>query len=366
VQNNEPIPNWPLYRQLTFLKPFVNQTKSDDKKKEMEEMGGKLKSFSKAVLDEHLLVKLIKQRPALFDKKHEDFRVSSSRRIAWDEIGEIMKFDTESLIRRWRVIRDRFVRELRKTKDKGNADNLSPLFREMLFVVPHVRSKKYEVEADGELSDNSRDYDYDSEQNSEQHIVVMANEDENEHFENEVEQEEDFQEYYETENLNVTYETHVVDMNEQNHINHINENVDAFDYVEDLQEGNENDNLEKNGIIDAVIENEQPTYILTNNSSNSRSNKSYHLACKRRASSEIDVESQRKIIKNVEPQSSSFANVPSPTSIAVDSSYNNDEDIAFGNTIGCMLKKIPQNLKTSIKLKLLQSFAEFETLHKLN
>lgn len=48
-------------------------------------------------------------------------------------------------------------------------------------------------------------------------------------------------------------------------------------------------------------------------------------------------------------------------------SQNNDwdEDIAFGNMMSCMLHKIPKRLKTQIKLKLMQSFAEFEAEHEL-
>lgn len=43
-----------------------------------------------------------------------------------------------------------------------------------------------------------------------------------------------------------------------------------------------------------------------------------------------------------------------------------DEDAVFGRTIGLMLKKIPQHLKTAVKLKIFQSLAEFEIEHKLN
>lgn len=49
-----------------------------------------------------------------------------------------------------------------------------------------------------------------------------------------------------------------------------------------------------------------------------------------------------------------------------DSSSEIDEDVAFGSTIGCMLKKIPAHLKTSVKLRLLTSLAEFEAQHNLH
>ena len=42
-----------------------------------------------------------------------------------------------------------------------------------------------------------------------------------------------------------------------------------------------------------------------------------------------------------------------------------DEDVSFGNTIGCMLKKIPAHLKTSVKLRLLNSLEEFEIQNNL-
>ena len=52
--------------------------------------------------------------------------------------------------RKWRTIRDRFVRELRKTKNSELEIRCTTFFRSMLFLTEHIKSKKYVAELSAE------------------------------------------------------------------------------------------------------------------------------------------------------------------------------------------------------------------------
>ncbi|KAG5682727.1 hypothetical protein PVAND_012060 [Polypedilum vanderplanki] len=333
---NEINPSWMLYDSLTFLEPFVNLKPDNKKFSQSDDAITKYEpTVSKSPLDEHYLIKLIKERPVLYDKKHEDFRIADSRRKAWIEIAEIVGWNENNLQKRWRVIRDRFVRELRRTKNSYNDThiNCSTFFREMLFLTHHVRSKNYEVEAhfDSNDDDNSKEYEWHLKEefsgiNENQIIsenVELLNEDPNyEHLE-EVQYEEE------------TLLEEVAYSNENEYIEHI--------YINNSQ--NE-ENVEYEAIVQQDLsEVHEPI------------------------ETSVSIHKKRRIsIENQEQQPSIITKRRATDTSQTDSNDSNDttdEDIAFANTLCCMLKKVPQHLKTSIKLKLLQSFVEFESQHKL-
>lgn len=323
--------SWKLYEQLRFLESFINLVKNDSKTL-MHSSNDSLESSSVAKsspLDEHALIRLIKQHPVLYNKKHDDFHSASQRRKAWESISSKAKFDVSILQKRWRVIRDRFVRDLRKTQYNEESNlNCSSFFRDMLFLARHIRSKNYAVEAHLE-NENDLKYtidanDYGNNEDSEW-TLQLDNVDES------------YQYIDETEEIEQVYE----------------EEISQSEYIEEEASDNEVAIITLDAApieeIDTIHENWEKSEADAARPSSSQ---------KRRASaSEEELKYQQENKKRLKSQS------PARTLELTD---DKDEDMAFGNTIGCMLKKIPQHLKTSVKLKLLTSLAEFEAQHKLN
>ncbi|CAG9802525.1 unnamed protein product [Chironomus riparius] len=345
--------HWNLYDSLTFLEPFVN-LKHESKKYKSEESFGSDKSciVTKSPLDEQVLIQLVKERPVLFDKKHEDFRVGSARKKAWDEVSAIVNWDIDTLQKRWRVMRDRFVRELRRSK---NADtetqlNCSSFFREMLFLTHHVRSKKYEVEAHFDDSEDSRGYEY--EQCDTKPFIAQKEQKFEDNTNIEIVTEQSFAHYIDDNDdleSSLRYEETVLE-----------EHVDVHDdeFIEEIVECSQNDQDEHELMgqeVDNVVAMEEISKnhwikrdsLLTDNKV---------MIKKRRMSEDIQNQPLVKSVRLTESQSS----MRNPMDVT-----DNDEDLTFGNTLGCMLKRIPQHLKTAVKLKLLQSLAEFEAEHKI-
>lgn len=90
------------------------------------------------------------------------------------------------------------------------------------------------------------------------------------------------------------------------------------------------------------------------------------ISSKKRNASEDDPVAQNEI-----PQKKMKVDTPKYSPAKVKSGLpaiiksEDDEDTAFGNFIACMIKKVPRKLKTKIKLKLMQTFQEFEVEHDL-
>jgi Alcohol dehydrogenase transcription factor Myb/SANT-like len=331
-QETENVPSkWKFYNNLKFLIPFVNV--KVDKKPSYPTSRSEQKDFVKSPLDEHLLISLIKAKPALYNKKDPDFRSSSVRKKAWEDIAVEANFDVETLQKRWRVMRDRFVRDLRRSQnlesDTGQV-HCSAFFRDMVFLAQHVRSKKYEVDA--QVEGISEEIWQDQTSLDESDDKDQANDQISECSEYEP-----FIEESETLHYEEVYENTVDESGENFEcFEELEEHVDSI--LEPDIKSTEHDHSESY-LEDPDLEYQDDTM----------------LCKKRRISAEIDDQPRSKFKSDAE--SSARSN---------EDTTNNDEDIAFGNTIGCMLKKIPAHLKTAVKLKLLQSLAEFEAQHKIN
>jgi hypothetical protein len=340
-------PTWNFYELLTFLEPFVNLKPEIKKDRSMLDESMRLDieinaSVAKSPLDEHYLIKLVKERPVLYDKKHEDFRVAESRKKSWDEIASIANWDTDTLQKRWRVMRDRFVRELRRSKNADSDSHIScsTFFREMLFLTHHVRSKKYEVEAQ---FDDSDEYEWKVEEIDTPKRVIF------ESISSESEQANDGQSY--TQYLEECYEEGTL-------AEEIEEQED--EYIEEIVESGQNEEEESENEDDEEVQYEAiiEDHHLPKDEVNDSKAQNLMLLKKRRQS-DIEIVDDHPTPAKIKR----IADVSESSSAAVED--NNDEDVAFGNTLGCMLKKIPQHLKTSVKLKLLSAFADFEAQHKL-
>jgi hypothetical protein len=328
---------WPLYSNLTFLEPFVSMKSSSNSTSESEtkKKSSVTQSFISSPLDEFALIDVIKEYPILYDKKHEDFRSSTRRNHAWQEVARKFNYDVVTIQKRWRVLRDRFVRELKRTQYSDTSEGLtcSSLFRQLLFLANHVRSKNYEIEA--ELPSDSKATDSEDESPKElmfeeyQENVNEEKAEEDSIFQceevEETEMLEEEEEALQNENIEDEYESI-----EYEELTTTNSNEGA-DEIEEIQEQWLKDQISK-------------PIVITNTSRKRRG-----------ASSDDDFQEQpKRKIKSA-----------SRTTPDVNLREDQDEDMAFGNTIGCMLKKIPAHLKTSVKLKLLSSLAEFEAQNKL-
>lgn len=320
--------SWSLYEKLRFLESFIN-LKTDTKALSNSPSNSPERTSSVAKsspLDEHALIKLIKQHPVLYDKKHDDFHSTAIRQKAWESISSKSNFPITILQRRWRVLRDRFVRELRRTQFNEDSNlNCSSFFKDMLFLAQHIRSKNYAVEANlgNDGSESKYEPDDDDESNSYDNDEWILQQQEDTQQDNHVD--ESYQYIEETEEIEEVYE----------------EEISHGEYIEEEESEVTAAPFEE---IEAIHENWEKSEAIATSSN-----------LKRHASVE-ETQEQPEIKKRMKSQS------PVNTLEGADK----DEDMAFGNTIGCMLKKIPQHLKTSVKLKLLTSLAEFEAQHNLN
>lgn len=333
-----------------------------------------VKGPAKSPFDEHVLTELVKERPVLYDKQHEDFRASALRKKAWKEIADISGWDVSSLIRRWRVMRDRFVRELRRTKNNDNDSGhikCSSFFSDMLFLVRHVKSKKYEAEATDLSPDISREsWDQhnstgdDSQLQPDRLETCMVADMDDENPENvQVLQEA-------ADGTIVTYE-----INEKPEFN------GRYDgsHNEEEQEVYDSDNSDADQFFTEEenlmpIEEVQETLTDAQELIAVQEIPAEQWFQKQRVSEIASSANKKRKISFDHKDVSIKRNCESPVaSMSENSRYrtqdtpetSTDVDLAFGNLIGCMVKKIPEYLKTSIQWKLIQSIDEFEIEHKL-
>ena len=318
--------SWPLYEKLRFLESFIN-LKTDSKPlsnspNNIIECTSVAKS---SPLDEHSLIKLIKQHPVLYNKKHDDFHSTSQRQKAWESISSKSKFPISILQRRWRVLRDRFVRELRRTQYNEDSNlNCSSFFKDMLFLARHIRSKNYAVEANlGNESNEMNAPDEDESDDYDNDEWILQQQEDTQQQDNNVD--ESYQYIEETEEVEEIYE----------------EEISHNEYKEEEESEVIAAPFEE---IEAIHENWEKSEAIATSSN-----------LKRCAS-----------VEEIQEQPENKKRMKSPSPVNNLEGTDKDEDMAFGNTIGCMLKKIPQHLKTAVKLKLLTSLAEFETQHNLN
>lgn len=361
-------PTWEFYDQCQFLIPFVNLSSSRKKSSACRDSDDEdtIRSFTQQPIrfDESNLIEHIRQRPVIYDRNHKDFRSASIRNKAWKDIARTTGWKIDFMQKRWRVIRDRFVRELRKTNYSKTTVSTSPIFANMLFLAPHIKSKTYAVETEFE--------DYSNEEEDEaSHDDVRFR---NENFDT-------------TSNENIEANSEVIEEEEVYH----HENVETFDdnqmyrlyeEAEVLEEMHEDHNVvTAEGEEEYSDDDTQEETIFENDEEYLNS-----VAFEQVEADSNDIEpnvqiqaptsKKRKLSKYFEEVSSPMKIVCSETfavkdeqestkSIHETSMAMSDEDLAFGQTIGLMLKKIPYKLKTAIKLKIFQCLDDFELQHNL-
>lgn len=343
-------PTWPLFASCDFLAPYVNlktdSAKDNDAEDELvvEEKSPPLRS----PFDESMLTQLVKERPILYDKKHEDCRASGLRKKAWIEISRLSGWEVRTLEKRWRVMRDRFVRELRRTKniESDKQINCSAFFREMLFLASHIKSKRYEAEATDLTFHVSQDT-WDRRESSEEDANLQTNQFETciiSEAAKESHLEEDFEIEEQDQYIECFAGENVTDREEFDDTHEITDGEELFDdaYCEET-------NVE--GIAVEEISEEQWF------ADNSVSAKKHRISA--------DSMEQPSTKRKAQQQSESSSAPSQSTQRLEEIGGADDENILFGRTIGLMLQKYPSHLQTAVKLELLQSLANFDLKHNV-
>lgn len=290
-------------------------------------------------------------------------------------------------------MRDRFVRELRRSKNFDDDSSIcgSKFFQEMLFLTNHVKSKKFEavmnevIYTEEELDMKNDEYEdgsfiskqeYNLQSSAEVLNSLACLEGENILEDESYEENDGSDEMIFTEE-NVEYleerNNEATDGNDEKIINEAFENIEESeevvedfgfteekDYPDSQDEQNftfkEEDIGDDSPIIVQVEEmlemrNEDPTevYVELKDETSNENNKRLIL----------HDPSDEPIAKKCD-----FQSIPDRAAPLLPD--DTDEDMAFGRMIGCMLKRIPRNMKMTVKLKLMSALADFEASNNLS
>lgn len=98
-------------------------------------------------LDNNLIIQ-VHNNPILWDSTRNDYRNKAKRDAVWRDIGVQLHASADECVNRWRTVRERFGRELRR-KNKSSATGTSedgeskwPHMLSMSFLLAHIRPRK--------------------------------------------------------------------------------------------------------------------------------------------------------------------------------------------------------------------------------
>ncbi|XP_019870680.2 transcription factor Adf-1 [Aethina tumida] len=83
-----------------------------------------------------LLVKMVEKNPCLYNKKKSEYRDDDLKEMIWSTIASALQTQVSEVKRRWRNLREHYVRELR-TSDKTDKPEW-PMSTRMQFLNPHI------------------------------------------------------------------------------------------------------------------------------------------------------------------------------------------------------------------------------------
>ncbi|XP_064087925.1 mediator of RNA polymerase II transcription subunit 15-like [Macrobrachium nipponense] len=98
--------------------------------------------------DEKLIIE-VQQYPGLYDQNSYDYRDLRKKEKMWQNVSESLGLHAKECQARWRVLRDKFVREMRKNVNPKRAGSSAlqvyqgswPLMSQLMFLTSHVKHK---------------------------------------------------------------------------------------------------------------------------------------------------------------------------------------------------------------------------------
>ncbi len=350
------------YKSLEFLQAFVNLQK--EKSVEPESADESNNHQDPGNFKEDLFISHVKANRQLYDKTHEHFRNSNVRKKTWEEIGRELGCKGSFCQKRWRTMRDRFVRELRKSKNYRSEIQSSSFFNSMLFLIGHVKSKTYSAEfADNESFRQCEENDpwegeerlvedESEEMRTEEHEVsqfVMEPEENSTELMMEDQSDDNSQENQENDEVDSNYQEYV-EIEVQNEYGHVMEFISPETQPEEIEEPEPEQVEEALKIEDS---DEIKAIIITDQFSQT-------LEAQEEPEPESPEPSKKRKLEANSPKKSLIPETPKKR-LKID----DPEDQIFSEMLGYMLNKIPENLKIEVKTKLLQSLTEFKQDHGL-
>lgn len=95
------------------------------------------------VINEEELIKQVSLRPVIYDRSLKAYRKTSLRHQCWKEISETMDVTVVKCRKRWRSLRDTFVKRYKQIQSTTDESVISKLqkwyfYDKMSFLIPHL------------------------------------------------------------------------------------------------------------------------------------------------------------------------------------------------------------------------------------
>ncbi|XP_055851047.1 uncharacterized protein LOC129915509 isoform X2 [Episyrphus balteatus] len=148
---------WPYFKLLMFLEPHLKgkrlnfeksfeRTVSDDdslssegwgtdNEHKMEKVKEEVKEFSNEEF-----IEVMKEKRILWDSNFNNYKNVKLRFVAWQEVADHFSVLVEDCKKKWRVLRDLFVRNF--LKPINEEDKHWRYYKPMQFLVPHIKAEK--------------------------------------------------------------------------------------------------------------------------------------------------------------------------------------------------------------------------------
>ncbi|CAH1106742.1 unnamed protein product [Psylliodes chrysocephalus] len=94
-------------------------------------------------MDHGLLIEAIQGFPYIFDLGNKDYKNNKKKQLAWQQISEVVNCSVEDCIKVWRNLRDRFLKEKKKSSSGAEAPEIVwPYFEKMMFYQKYSKPRK--------------------------------------------------------------------------------------------------------------------------------------------------------------------------------------------------------------------------------
>ncbi|XP_073822229.1 uncharacterized protein [Musca autumnalis] len=94
------------------------------------------------MLFDEKLIELVEKNDILYNKNNKCYLSISLKRKVWEKIAKQMKTPQEDVIKRYRELRDRYVRSKRVELITGGKQPVAPIVQRMNFLEPHIFNKQ--------------------------------------------------------------------------------------------------------------------------------------------------------------------------------------------------------------------------------